>query len=338
MAVWRGRSLGDLSLQDLDPKALGTVAIAALAALLAAVFGVGELGLLEDRYEATAVFDDGGGLREGASVRVAGVEVGEVTAITPDFDRGQVVVTFAVDREVDLGRDATARIAPNTVLGGFHLRVAGPVEPPFLADLPREQRRIPLARTTVSFTVVDTLESATRTVDRLDVPAIDALIERLGDVIERDQDDYFALMARIRELSVLVVDREEEIAQLVAQGRDVTATLRARDQEVLDLAVTAGRVLDRLEERRDQLAVLLGDGSRAVDRFTDVLVDNRATLQALLDDLEPVLEVTGRREDDLRRTLVQLPTGFDELADAGRDGDWLDIVAEGFAPARRGGG
>ncbi len=324
--------LRDFSLQDLDPKALGTVAIALLGAVLVAVFAVGELGLLEDRYEASAVFEDGGGLREGGAVRVAGVPVGEVTDITPDFTRGQVVVTFAVDREVDLGPQPTARIAPNTVLGGFHLRIAGPVEEPYLADLEPGERRIPLERTTLSFTVVDTLESATEAIDELDVATIDAVIDALADVIERDQDEYFALLERIRDLATLVSDREDEITELLTQGQAVTATLRARDEEVLDLARVATRVLDRLEERRDELQVLLGDGSGAVDRFTDVLVDNREVLQALLDDLEPVLDLTERREDELRRSLVTFPTAFEELADAGNDGDWLDIVAEGFAP------
>lgn len=327
------RRLRDLSLHDLEPKALGVVAVALLGAVLVAVFAVGELRLLEDRYLGSAVFDDGGGLQDGAAVRVAGVEVGEVTDISPDFDRGQVVVTWAVDREVELGPETTARIAPNTVLGGFHLRLSGPVETPYLADLPPGERRIPLERTTLSFTVVDTLEAATGTIDEFDVPTIDALIGRIEGVIDRDQEAYFQLLSRVRDLSVLVADREEEIAELVDRGQAVTATLRARDEEVLELARTAGRVLDRLEARRDELTVLLGDGSEAVDRFTDVLVDNRQVLQDLLDDLEPVLDVTGRREDELRSSLAGLPTAFEEIADAGRDGDWIDVVTEGFAPA-----
>lgn len=327
MERWRS-----FSLQDLDPKALGIVAVSLLGAVLLVVFAVGELGWLEDRYEASAVFEDGGGLTEGAVVRVAGVQVGEVTDISPDFDRGQVVVTFEVDQEVELGPEPTARIAPNTVLGGFHLRLGGPVEQPHLSELAVAERRIPLERTSLSFTVVDTLEAATEAVDDLDVVTLDAVIDRLGDVIERDQDDYFALLERIRDLSRLVADREDEIAELVAQGQQVTATLRARDEEVLELAQVAGRVLDRLEERGDELAVLLGDGSDAVERFSDVLADNRQALHDLLDDLEVVLEVTSRREDELRESLVRLPAGFRELGDAGRDGDWIDIVIEGLLP------
>src|SRR5690606_24625958 len=99
---------------------------------------------------------------------LAGVEVGEVTGVFPDFSMGQVVVTWEVDRGVDVGSLAEAKIALGSLLGGNYIKLSGPVEEPFMADLPVEQRRIPLERTSETVGVIEAFDAATRTIDELD--------------------------------------------------------------------------------------------------------------------------------------------------------------------------
>ena len=64
--------------------------------------------LSDDGYRVSASFERTGGLSSGADVRLAGVPVGKVTDIDPDFQRGHVVVTFEVDRGVEIGPETTA--------------------------------------------------------------------------------------------------------------------------------------------------------------------------------------------------------------------------------------
>ena len=89
---------------------LGIVCLAYLSVRL------GEVGWFDDnRYAVTANFSDIGGLKEGAPVVVAGVQVGEVTSIVLKNYEG--VVTMAVSNEVKLYEDAMAAIKTRGLIG-----------------------------------------------------------------------------------------------------------------------------------------------------------------------------------------------------------------------------
>lgn len=313
---------------DMAPRPLAVAGLALLGALVVGVYAVGALDLLHERYRVTAVFEDSGGLKPGAPVRMAGVEVGEVAAVTPDFSLGQVVVDLDVDTEVDLGHETRARIAPNTVLGGFHVRLSGVVEPPLLADLGDTDRRIPLERTRLTHTVVDALEATSGTVDDFDLEAINALMARIADTVEANGDDFNQLVDRLDAFAGLVHEREDELSRLLDHGSDLTATLRSRDREVLALSATARDVVDRLVERREGIDALLQDGTSGVDRLTALIETNRTTIETGLDDLGDVLEVTDRNLTPLNRGLSLLPESLHGIGRAGASGGWVDVVLD----------
>src|SRR3546814_11924471 len=81
-----------------------------------------------------------------------------------------VVVTFEVDEGIDLGPRTTAEIAAATLLGGYYLRLDGPVTEPHLADLDPddERRQIPLSRTTPPTSLNDVLEDTPETRSAID--------------------------------------------------------------------------------------------------------------------------------------------------------------------------
>ncbi len=63
---------------------------------------------LSDTYEASARFDNIGGLKPRAAVRSAGVVVGRVTAIRFDDKAYQAEVTLALDRRYQFPKDSSA--------------------------------------------------------------------------------------------------------------------------------------------------------------------------------------------------------------------------------------
>lgn len=66
-------------------------------------------------YEINAVFSDTGGLKEGASVVIAGVKVGHVKSITMDNYEAKVVFTLPVD--VKIQEDAIVTIKTKGLIG-----------------------------------------------------------------------------------------------------------------------------------------------------------------------------------------------------------------------------
>jgi len=78
-----------------------------------------KLGKLEviggDRYEVEALFNSASGLKPGAAVEIAGVEVGRVKSIALKED--QAIVLLAVENNIQLYSDTFASIKTRGIIG-----------------------------------------------------------------------------------------------------------------------------------------------------------------------------------------------------------------------------
>ncbi len=73
------------------------------------------------RYEVSARFDNVSGVARGADVRLAGVKVGVVQAIAPDFERFEAELVLALDENLALPDDTDARVSQDGLLGGAYI-------------------------------------------------------------------------------------------------------------------------------------------------------------------------------------------------------------------------
>ena len=83
--------------------------------------------LLEVRrrgYEVSARFGDVGSLAPGATVSVAGVKIGTVSRVSLDPKTYLAQVDLAIDPEIKLPADSSAKITSDSLLGGVHVAVA----------------------------------------------------------------------------------------------------------------------------------------------------------------------------------------------------------------------
>lgn len=311
---------------DAHLPTLGVVAMLALGLVVGGGLAVGSLDLLEDRYELRIVLADSGGLDPGDLVRVAGVDVGEVQAVEPDFARGVVVATLAVDRDVEVGDGATAKVTLNTLLGGNHVRLEDTTEGTPLASLPASERILDLDATSGSFTIIEALDVTTRAIQELDVDLLNRALQEVADATDGAGPVVSRLLADLDELSAVVLEREDDLVALVDDLELVGTTLTERDEQLVRLVEQTEVVLSRLETRRDELRAVLGDGTDVVEGLTAVLADNRTSLDTLLDDLHVVLEATEPRLDEVGQALARLPRATEGLIDAADNGSWLDIV------------
>ena len=97
---------------------IGILAVAALVIAGAVIFTLsGEGGFFWERYPLKTRFRDVAGLKTGAPVRVAGIEVGTVRSI--EFAGTEVEVSFDLSRELrpNVTTDSTAALGPLSLLG-----------------------------------------------------------------------------------------------------------------------------------------------------------------------------------------------------------------------------
>ena len=95
---------------------VGVFVLAGVAALAHLSVGLSRRDVVRGQgYAVKAVFSDVGGLRIGAAVTVAGVEVGKVSRI--DLTDYQGEVTLSLDRRVRLQADSIASIRTRGLIG-----------------------------------------------------------------------------------------------------------------------------------------------------------------------------------------------------------------------------
>ncbi len=97
---------------------VGAVVLLGAAGFLAYLLSVGQVVTGEGRYKVTARFGQVGSLKAGDDVRVAGVRVGQVEKISLDPKTYFAITDLALDANIVLPSDSTAKVTSDGLLGG----------------------------------------------------------------------------------------------------------------------------------------------------------------------------------------------------------------------------
>lgn len=320
------------SLRDVNHKIVAIVTLTALGAACVFAFAIGQLHLFERGYTMSGEFSDAAGLKKGQDVRVAGVKSGRVTAVTPDFEHGRIIVTWHVDAGIDLGPQTRAEIKTTTLLGGRYLRLSGPVSKPYLADVPESKRRVPLSRTSVPFTVPDALEGAHNIVGKLDQKSIDKLLTQVTKIKSPGAAKLHRILVNVQDLSRMLNDSYPEIERLIENSKKITGTLASKDEQLREIINASQVLLRTLVERRDELAATIGQGNRTVRTLSNVISKNQKELDTLLDNLHLLTTRLAPNMDALNTNFSLLGPTFQQLANLKGNGPWVEGVLTGLGP------
>ena len=120
----------DTNTLSLPPRSLttefyvGFFTIISFAAIAYLSVGLGEVNLFQRaHYQVTAVFDNVSGLKEGASVEIAGVKIGDVAKISLD-DQGEFAnVVMRIQRRFTLRDEDIAAVRTKGIIGDRFVKV-----------------------------------------------------------------------------------------------------------------------------------------------------------------------------------------------------------------------
>ncbi len=86
------------------------------------VFALGEVGLFKDeRYPVYAYFTSVSGLKNGATVEMAGVRIGKVKSVTLDTERMIAKVKLLIDSRIELSEDVYASVKTSGIIGDKYI-------------------------------------------------------------------------------------------------------------------------------------------------------------------------------------------------------------------------
>ncbi|MFD0688300.1 MCE family protein [Actinomadura fibrosa] len=320
------------SLKDANHRIVAIVTLSALTAACVFAFAIGQLHLFDRGYTMSGEFADTAGLKKGQDVRVAGVKAGRITAVKPDFAHGRIIVSWHVNAGIDLGPDTRAEIQTTTLLGGRYLRLSGPVARPYMASVPESRRRIPLARTSVPFTVPDALEGAQNIVGKLDQRSVDKLLTEVNKIQSPGSAKLRRILQNLQSVSRVLNDSYPEIQRLIDNSKTITGTLASKDEKLRQIIDASQVLLQTLVRRRDELAATIGQGSRTVRTLSNVISQNQRELDSLLDNLHLLTTRLAPNMDALNTDFSLLGPTFQQVANLKGNGPWVEGLLTGLGP------
>jgi phospholipid/cholesterol/gamma-HCH transport system substrate-binding protein len=294
-----------LAWSELKIGILGIVAIILTGALIFAVGGQG--GLFWQRYRLKTTFDDVRGLKAGAVVRLAGVEVGKVAEVS--FGGTGVDVLLELNESVQsrVTSDSTASIGSLSLLGEPIIEISPATTGTPLPDGGAIRAgRSPSAISDVAASANRSLEEATK--------LIQSVREGKGTIGRLFTDEQL-----YKEVNAFV-DAAEGVATHIRTGRGTLGRL-VQDPSVAKSLETSLANLDTITRRINQ-----GEGSLGRLLKDDALAKSSAAAAANLDTLTARLNrgegSAGKllKEEELYHRLNSLAGRIDQLTKLLNDG------------------
>jgi phospholipid/cholesterol/gamma-HCH transport system substrate-binding protein len=307
-------------------KFLVFAVVTALATTVLALTIANAQGGARAQYSAT--FTDASGLLPGDDVRIAGVVVGSVDAISI-ADRRFAKVDFSVDTAQVLPATVTAAILYKNLIGQRFLSLAQGAGAtgstlPEGATIPKERTTPPLNLTTL-FNGFQPLFAA------LDPEQVNKLSMEIVQVLQGEGGTVESLLASTSSLTNTIADRDQVIGKVIDNLNAVLATVNARDQQLSDLVSSLQQLVSGLAQDREPIGNALSSIGDLTQVTAGLLDDARPPLKndiAALGDLSDQLDTA---QPTLEHFLQFSPGKLNTISRAASYGSWFQFYLCGVS-------
>ncbi|HXA28019.1 MAG TPA: MlaD family protein [Candidatus Angelobacter sp.] len=275
---------------------------------------IGQPNPLSADYQVHAVFTDADGVPTAADVRVAGVQVGKVTAVSHDpKNPGFSVVTIQISNSnaVPVYSNGFAKVRPKTLLGEKYVdltvgdRAAGEAIPP--------QGYLPQARTAKDVSndeIFNAFDAKTRDQQKVVLQELDkATQNRAGDiqailpqlnqivqdlspvakVYEKDNTQVDNVFVNFNTLMATLADEHQQLAGFLANGNAALGAIAQRDDALIG---TLRGYSDVANEFNTAMAPTVNEQRSALAKLAPTF-DKLNTMFSLISDPQQACAVGG---------------------------------------------
>lgn len=277
-----------------------------------------------DRMPLHAVLADASGLRQGDVVRLAGVPVGQVSAI--GVERGQARVTVSVDRTLALPDDTLLAVSWVDLTGRRQVDLHPGESEDVLAagdELTRTRPAADLGQLTAELGPL---------VQVLDPDRLNDLLGSVDRVLTASTDDVVALSRDLATLLETVGARDQLLDEMITDYGTVATTLAEREQQIRRVVDDLVTVTEAFAGTEDVLGPSIDDASAVLAALDDFLARNADDLGSLVEDLAVLVDTASSRADELGTGLQELPDALEALFGVLRHGDYLRVDAVCASP------
>lgn len=291
-----------------------TAAALGVAVLAGALLWRPDLPWLRAQRSLVAHFASTVGVHVGSDLRVLGVRIGEVVAVTP---QGRTVrVELRYDARYDLPADAVAAIVPPSVVSDRYVQVApayatGPVLPDG-AELPVSRTAVPLEVDDV-YRALDELNGALGPSGANADGALSDLVATARRNLDGNGERLNQTLDGLSKALSIVAEGRADLFGTIDNLAQFTSALARSDQQVREFNLLLADVAEQLAAERDDLAAAVRRLAVALRDVKAFVHDNRSALSANVAALADITGVLVRQQRALREVLDVAPLALSNL-------------------------
>lgn len=303
-------------LRAVNPVPVGAAFLAVLVLFVFLAFNVRSLPFVGAGTTYSAYFAEIAGLRKGDRVRIAGIDVGQVTGIS--LDGAKVKVTFTV-KGAHLGRDVTADIEIFTLLGNKYVALRPGREGTWPAS-----RTIPLEQTSSPYDVTQAFQDVSDTVGQIDDKQLATAFDTIATTFRDSPPAVRAMLSGLSRLSRSVASRDRELSSLLKSAAGVTGVLADRRDQLTTILGDGSDLLTMIRDRQQVIAELLANSRKLADQLQGLVRDNEARIRPLLTHLHSVLKMLQDGQTNLQQVVQRLFVWTRRNIETIGNGPWFD--------------
>ena len=265
----------------------------------------GTTGTGPGSYTIQAQLPDVGTIGQNTRVRVADVNVGNVTRI--EVQGWHALVTMRIDGDVHLPANSTAKVGQTSLLGSMHIELAPPADAAPEGEL-KDGSVIPLSRTSTYPTTEQTLASVSVLLNGGGLGQLQEINQAFATALSGREGDMKSLLTQLDTFIDQLNSQTDDIITATERLNDLAGQVAANDATVDHALTTIPQALTVLADSRTKLANAID----ALGKFGAIAADTvHQTKQSLVDNLRniaPVLRELANAGPALTRGLDFLST------------------------------
>jgi phospholipid/cholesterol/gamma-HCH transport system substrate-binding protein len=293
-----------------------TVVMAVLTVFLFFIFGQYRTGSTSGY---SAVFNDVTRLKSGQTVRVAGIRVGTVKAVSLRPDK-KVLVKFDADRNIVLTSGTRAVVRYLNLVGDRYLEL---VDGPGSTKVLPAGVQIPVEKTAPALDLDLLLGGLKPVISGLNPQDVNALSASLVQIFQGEGGTLESLLSNTSSFSNTLADNNETVQQLIDHLNTVAGTL-AKDGDKFSGALDRlQRLVSGLSDDRDTIGAAIISLDNGTASIADLLTKARPPLGGTVEQLSRLAPQLEQNKDRLDATLQKAPGNYRKLVRLGATGSWI---------------
>jgi phospholipid/cholesterol/gamma-HCH transport system substrate-binding protein len=295
-------------------------ALVCLVLLVGLAVRVANIQLFTHRTVYRALMADATGLQPGDEVKLAGVDIGQVKAVTTQ--RGQALVSFSVDNSLRVPTDTQIGIRWHNVLGQKFLYLYPPRRRgPYLAP----GATIPVSQDSADADIGEFLNALGPVLQSIDPAQANAFVQGVLGGLQGNLDQVGSLIDNAATVSDTVGGLQLQVGRVIDNLSTVLGAIGGRSRDLEAVVTNLATISGSLAAQNATLDAVVGNFPKLSGEFATLVSTNRGNLNGIIASLQTVTATLAAHRSDLNADLATLSEGLEPYTLISSYGQWFDV-------------